>query len=513
MPQVLLAVSGTLQDGFELRKNLDVPGAPAVLIGDAVVRGVRAHLDIKNEGAREWVGPPAFARVNPACVVTGDERDANLYAVYLVDERAVLRALIGEPRYLAIAPDCARVDLSSPQTSREVRSLLLAAARRLHGGAPAVEPDQAAILTVVTTYAAPSFVPVPQTLPLGDAGSSARMSSFPAGLASFAGIPLERVREPGAADAALRAAEARLDRSATAAAQAVLCSGPSAPPQPPLPWRPRLAEAWDAPTVASLACAAGFADGSAGDALAALAAPAADAPAADAPAADELSVESAQPRAFAWPRGRLALLMIDWQRDFLDPTGFGAALGNDVTPLRNALGPAAAVLGAARSAGVPVLHTLEAHEADLADCPPAKKRRCAAIGTTLDAALGRVLVRGEPGNAIVPEVAPLPGEALVHKPGKGAFYGTDLEAQLRRLGVTHLLLTGVTTEVCVQTTMREANDRGFDCLLVRDATESYFAHFKAATLEMIVAQGAIVGWTADSAEVVAALGQARDKTP
>ena len=116
---------------------------------------------------------------------------------------------------------------------------------------------------------------------------------------------------------------------------------------------------------------------------------------------------------------------------------------------------------------------------------------------------------GEPGNAIVPEVAPLPGETVVRKPGKGAFYRTRLEAELRAAGATHLIVTGVTTEVCVQTTMREANDRGFDCLLVRDATESYFAHFKAATLEMIVAQGAIVGWTADSTEVVAALDQAR----
>ena len=125
----LLAVSGTLQEGFELRKNLDYPGAPAVFIGDAVVRGVKAHLDVKDPGCREYAAPPSRARVNPACVVTGDRADANLYAVYLVDERAVLRALIGEPRYLSIAPDSVRVDLASSHTSDSVKALLRAAAR------------------------------------------------------------------------------------------------------------------------------------------------------------------------------------------------------------------------------------------------------------------------------------------------------------------------------------------------------------------------------------------------
>ena len=150
-------------------------------------------------------------------------------------------------------------------------------------------------------------------------------------------------------------------------------------------------------------------------------------------------------------------------------------------------------------------HTLEAHAADLGDCPPSKKRRCEAIGETLDASRGRVLVRGEPGNAVVPELAPAAGELVVHKPGKGAFYGTTLERDLRAAGVTHLVVTGVTTEVCVQSTLREANDRGFDCLLVEDATESYFPAFKRATLDMVVAQGGIVGWTATAGDVAAAL--------
>ena len=166
--------------------------------------------------------------------------------------------------------------------------------------------------------------------------------------------------------------------------------------------------------------------------------------------ADSLNIADASPSPFVVPAdGRLALVMVDWQRDFLEVGGFGHALGNDVSPLREALGPAAATLFAARSAGVPVVHTLEAHAPDLSDLPAAKLRRCAAIGTVLDGdpSRGRLLVAGEPGNAIVEAVAPIPGELVIHKPGKGAFFNTRLHDELQRLGVTHLLLTGVTTEV------------------------------------------------------------------
>lgn len=186
--------------------------------------------------------------------------------------------------------------------------------------------------------------------------------------------------------------------------------------------------------------------------------------------------------------------------------GFGHSLGNDVARLQSAVPPAARLLRAARDAGVPVIHTVESHDPTLADCPPSKKRRCVAIGETLDPERGRVLVRGEPGNAIIDALAPIEGEFIIHKPGKGAFCHTDLDSILSRMGISHLLFTGVTTEVCVQTTMREANDRGYDCLLVTDATESYFEKFKRSTIDMIVAQGGIVGWTASSAEVVEALG-------
>ena len=171
---------------------------------------------------------------------------------------------------------------------------------------------------------------------------------------------------------------------------------------------------------------------------------------------EELTIASAQPFPFKMPpTGRVALIMIDWQRDFLEEGGFGHALGNDVSTLRRGLGPAAAVLTAARACGVPIIHTLETHKPDLSDLPAAKLRRCPAIGKALEAepARGRLLVAGEPGNAIVDEVAPIAGELVLHKPGKGAFCGTALHDELRARGVTHLLVTGVTTEVCVQSTL------------------------------------------------------------
>ena len=223
----------------------------------------------------------------------------------------------------------------------------------------------------------------------------------------------------------------------------------------------------------------------------------------------EGSVAAAMPSPYAWPAAACALVMIDWQKDFCHPQGFGASLGNDVSLLHAAVPAAAKVLAAARAASMPVIHTLEAHLSDLSDCPSSKLRRCPAIGEVVDGGdpgkNGRVLVRGEPGNSLIDELTDLPGEKIVLKPGKGAFYRTDLDAHLKSLGVTHLIFTGVTTEVCVQTSMREANDRGYECLLVEDATESYFPEFKKSTLEMITAQGAIVGWTAKADDVVAAM--------
>ena len=202
---------------------------------------------------------------------------------------------------------------------------------------------------------------------------------------------------------------------------------------------------------------------------------------------------------------RVALVIIDMQRDFVEPGGFGAALGNDVRPLRRAVPAIASLLSEFRNRALTIVHTVEGHRPDLSDCPSAKRLRGQSALRIGDIGpMGRILILGEPGNEIIPELAPRAGEKVVSKPGKGAFCRTDLESFLENQNISHLLITGVTTEVCVQTTMREANDRGYECLLVEDGTESYFPEFKAATLEMVRAQGGIVGWTALSSDVLAA---------
>ncbi len=216
----------------------------------------------------------------------------------------------------------------------------------------------------------------------------------------------------------------------------------------------------------------------------------------------------AQPFDFGFNVRHTALLIIDMQRDFIEPGGFGASLGNDVSLLQAIVPTVQAVLRAWRDAGGWVVHTREGHKPDLSDCPPAKLNRGAPSLRIGDGGpMGRILIQGEPGHAIMPELAPIEGELVIDKPGKGAFYNTPLGEALLAREVTHLIIMGVTTEVCVQTTMREANDRGFDCLLIEDGTESYFPAFKAAALEMIRAQGAIVGWTAPSEALLAALPQ------
>jgi nicotinamidase-related amidase len=216
---------------------------------------------------------------------------------------------------------------------------------------------------------------------------------------------------------------------------------------------------------------------------------------------------AAEPYAFEWQPGRCALLIIDMQRDFLDPGGFGAMLGNDVAMLRRAIEPTRRVLAAARAAGMLVVHTREGHRPDLADLPAAKLQRGRLDLRIGDRGpMGRILVRGEPGHDIIPELAPISGEPIVDKPGKGAFYATDLDAMLRNRGIAQLVVCGVTTEVCVNTTVREANDRGFDCLVLEDCVASYFDAFQKAGLDMIKAQGGIFGWVAGSEALLAALG-------
>ena len=209
---------------------------------------------------------------------------------------------------------------------------------------------------------------------------------------------------------------------------------------------------------------------------------------------------AAEPYAFPLAPAACALLVIDMQRDFLEPGGFGASLGNDVSHLRRAIAPLARVLSTWRAARLPVVHTREGHRPDLSDLPKAKHRR--APGNVLRIGdvgpMGRILIHGEPGHELVPELIALPGEIVIDKPGKGAFYATDLQIRLESLGVRQLVVTGVTTEICVQSTVREANDRGYDCLVLSDCTASYFPEFHAASLRMVSAQGGILGWVSHS---------------
>ena len=219
-----------------------------------------------------------------------------------------------------------------------------------------------------------------------------------------------------------------------------------------------------------------------------------------------LSVDAA-PYEFTFDPATTALIVIDMQRDFLEEGGFGAGLGNDVSLLAKVVEPLSRVLDAARASGMTVIHTREGHRPDLTDCPPAKLARGRLEqGIGDPGPKGRILVRGEEGHDIVDELAPLPGEVVLDKPGKGAFYATDLELILRNGGITSLVVTGVTTEVCVHTTVREANDRGFECLVPEDCCGSYFPEFHEVGLKMIAAQGGIFGWVAPSSELLAALG-------
>jgi len=214
----------------------------------------------------------------------------------------------------------------------------------------------------------------------------------------------------------------------------------------------------------------------------------------------------AEPAAVAVDTERTALLIIDMQRDFLEPGGFGAALGNDVSRLKAAVGPCADVLAAARRAGILIIHTREGHRPDLSDAPAIKLGRGdPALRIGAPGPMGRILVRGEPGHDIIPELYPAAGEPVIDKPGKGAFYQTDLELMLRNRGVETLLVCGVTTEVCVNTTVREANDRGFRCIVLADCCASYFPEFHEAGLKMIKAQGGIFGSVSASGPVIAAL--------
>ena len=218
---------------------------------------------------------------------------------------------------------------------------------------------------------------------------------------------------------------------------------------------------------------------------------------------------AAEPFPFTFDPKTTALVVIDMQRDFAEPGGFGASLGNDVSRVQTIVPTVKKLIEGFRAAGLPVIHTMECHRPDLSDLPPAKRDRgnpTIRIGDV--GPMGRVLIAGEAGTAIIDELAPIIGEIVIEKPGKGAFYATAFGDELKKLGTRQLVFAGVTTEVCVQTTMREANDRGYECLLAEDATESYFPEFKASAIAMIRAQGAIVGWTTPVDKILEGLANA-----
>ena len=215
---------------------------------------------------------------------------------------------------------------------------------------------------------------------------------------------------------------------------------------------------------------------------------------------------NATPYEFVFAPESTALVIIDMQRDFLEPGGFGAMLGNDVAQLRTTIAPLQKVLEGVRKAGMTVIHTREGHRPDLADLPESKRiRGHLSCGIGDSGPMGRVLIRGEAGHEIIDELKPIAGEPIIDKPGKGAFFATDLHAILSNRGIKSLIVTGVTTEVCVHTTVREANDRGYECLVLSDCVGSYFPQFQAVGLQMIAAQGGIFGWVAPSDHLLKAI--------
>ena len=218
------------------------------------------------------------------------------------------------------------------------------------------------------------------------------------------------------------------------------------------------------------------------------------------------TIIEAEPQALGLDLRRTALIIIDMQRDFLEPGGFGESLGNDVSLLTRAIAPCQALLAGARRREVLVIHTREGHRADLSDAPPAKVERGPPNMRIGDPGpMGRILIRGEAGHGIISDLAPIAGEPIIDKPGKGAFYATDLQNILENRDINALIVCGVTTEVCVHTTVREANDRGYRCLVPGDCCGSYFPEFHEAGLRMIKAQGGIFGWVSDSTRILAAL--------
>ena len=219
-----------------------------------------------------------------------------------------------------------------------------------------------------------------------------------------------------------------------------------------------------------------------------------------------MATSQAEPFALDFNPKTTALIIIDMQRDFVLPGGFGEKLGNDTSLLLAAVEPTQRVLAKARQKEMFIIHTREGHRPDLTDCPPAKLTRGGKTFIGTDSPMGRILVRGEQGHDIIHQLYPIKGEPIIDKPGKGSFHATDLHQILLDRGIKTLIVCGVTLEVCVHTTVREANDRGYECAVLSDCVASYFPEFQRVGLEMIKAQGAIFGWVSNSDKFIAAIG-------
>jgi len=478
---------------------------PATLLGSGLCRGAKMYLDVKDSASREFSADVPH-RVNPAIVLTGDERDANLYSIYLVDERACLSALLGEPRFLAMAPDALRIDLDDPLTSRGVVDY--AASHDALGRGCSVSADSfehrattCAVMAVIAVFKAPSFVAAP---PFEVRPDGTRVTGFRASLALFAGCAVDA--EPSAWNAAVAAklaeTRAKLESTDCVDGRSSAVSSLYATTKP-----------------SSHGCFVRLSSStlSKDDARGRLDGVPIPPHLAEDPKPTLCQITAARPHAFPIDGpirkgGATALLIIDVQRDFSEEGGYLTAMGYDVAPFAEPIARIAAVLDAARRFGLFVVHTRQGFRPDLADCPEFLKQKFRdlagfEIGVSVGP-LGKVLVRGEPGWEINPKVAPIAGEPIIDKTPNDAFLDTDLDTVLFVRRVEHLIVCGHTLDCCVHSTLRHARDRNYQTLLIEDCCGCCSPSLRAGMIESVQVEDGIFGCVATSNDVLRALGAA-----